>query len=92
MSDSAEDIQSTFLRVLVDEQTPVWVFLVNGVKLAGAVTLFDRYMICLRLHTGIQTIFKSAVSTVVTQHDISAKPPDIERTRYAERRPRYYRH
>ncbi|BAN26606.1 protein hfq [Caballeronia insecticola] len=91
MNEPAEDIQSTFLRVLVDEQTPVWVFLVNGIKLSGVVTLFDRYAISLRSTSGSQTIFKSAVSTVMTQHAFSAKPAGAERAPHTERRPRVYR-
>ncbi|SAL87602.1 Hfq protein [Caballeronia arvi] len=68
MSSNANDIQSDFLSAVIRERKIVWVFLVNGIKLTGQLMSFDKYALALQSPTGIQTVFKSAVSTVCESH------------------------
>ncbi|SAK42924.1 RNA-binding protein Hfq [Caballeronia fortuita] len=77
------DLQSDFLTVLVSNQTPVWVFLVNGIKLSGVISSFDKFSLSIRSGTDIQMVFKSAVSTVIEQH---ARP--VLSTQLSAERPR----
>jgi len=68
MSINASDIQADFLNALTREEKAVWIFLVNGIKLTGQLLAFDKYVLALQSPTGIQTVFKSAVSTVCEAH------------------------
>ncbi|WP_244818678.1 RNA chaperone Hfq [Caballeronia sp. Lep1P3] len=68
MSINASDIQADFLSAFAREEKVVWVFLVNGIKLTGQLLAFDQYVLALQCPTGIQTVFKSAVSTVCEAH------------------------
>jgi len=86
------NIQFDSLRALVDGQTPVWVFLVSGIKLAGVIGSFDKYVISFRSPAVTQTIFKSAVATVITQYASVPKPADEDRAARSERRVRTFRH
>lgn len=92
MNQPDSDIQFDFLRALVDGQKPVWVFLVSGIKLSGVIGSFDKYVISLRSPAVTQTIFKSAVATVITQYPSVPKPADEDRPARSERRPRTVRH
>ncbi|MFM0140080.1 RNA chaperone Hfq [Caballeronia grimmiae] len=64
-------MQTAFLGRLVDSQIDLFVFLVNGIKLRGKLVAFDRFSLALQAAASIQTIFKSAVSTI---YDASAAP------------------
>ena len=57
-------LQDSFLKLLVEEQTPVSIFLVNGIKLHGVVDRFDEHVILLK-NAVTQMVFKHAISTVV---------------------------
>ncbi|CAL8480927.1 RNA chaperone Hfq [Caballeronia sp. S22] len=89
MSTDASDIQADFPNTLMREQKVVWVFLVNGIKLTGQLMSFDKYVLALESPTGIQTVFKHAVSTVCESHVIAnrgtndrrATPRDPQPTR-----------
>jgi len=70
MSVTGTDIQTGFLRTLINERKVVWIFLVNGIKLTGQLASFDKYVIALESPTGMQTVFKSAVSTVGEAHAV----------------------
>jgi host factor-I protein len=65
---TASDVQADFLSALMRERKLVWVFLVNGIKLTGQSTGFDKYVLTLQSPTGIQAVFKSAISTVCESH------------------------
>jgi len=77
-----EQAAADFLNMLTKEHVPVSVFLVNGIRLVGYIQSFDRYVLMLNSATGMQTIYKHAISTV--QEDIG-KPPPIK-SRYASSR------
>jgi host factor-I protein len=64
--------QDAFVDAARAQATRVSVFLVNGIRLVGSVESFDRYMVSLRSATGVQLVYKHAMSTV---------QPDTERAR-----------
>ncbi|SAK70136.1 Hfq protein [Caballeronia glebae] len=78
MLTDANDIQADFLNALMRERKVVWVFLVNGIKLTGQLISFDKYVLALESPTGIQTVYKSAVSTVCESHFVE-KPRTRDR-------------
>lgn len=84
MTTDVNDVQADFLNVLLRDRKVVWVFLVNGIKLAGHLVSFDNYVIALQSPAGIQTVFKSAVSTVCEPHRIE-KPRTPPRERQSAR-------
>ena len=64
MNDQTQLLQNEFLNTLRKQRTPVSVFLVNGIRLAGLIQSFDQYSI--RLHgTPPQLVLKRVVATVV---------------------------
>ena len=57
-------LQAAFLENLRDQRTPVFIFLVNGIKLHGTIESFDNYV--LAVHGDVtQIVFKQAISTVM---------------------------
>jgi host factor-I protein len=56
--------QDSFLDAARTAATRVSVFLVNGVRLVGSVESFDRHIVVLRSATGVQLVYKHAISTV----------------------------
>ena len=69
--------QEDFLETLRKGHTPVSVFLVNGIRLKGYIEAFDQYVLMLNSETGMQTIYKHAISTV--QEDIGKPSPMTSR-------------
>ncbi|MCW5605375.1 MAG: RNA chaperone Hfq [Burkholderiales bacterium] len=58
--------QDEFLGKLRDEQTPVSIFLVNGVRQTGKIVYFDQYVILLQNNeTGL--VYKRMISTIVPE-------------------------
>jgi host factor-I protein len=57
-------LQATFLQTLCDEKTPVFIFLVNGIKLHGTIQSFDNYVLAVQGDV-TQIVFKHAISTVM---------------------------
>jgi len=55
----------------MDAGPAVSVFLVNGIRLTGRIAAFDHYVVQLKDGSGMQMIYKHAISTVVPQ---DAKP------------------
>jgi host factor-I protein len=57
-------LQAAFLENLRAQRTPVFIFLVNGIKLHGTIESFDNYV--LAVHGDVtQIVFKHAISTVM---------------------------
>ena len=71
MSDKKESLQDSFLNGVRKDKNPVTVFLVNGVKLQGAITWFDNFCILLRRDGQSQLVYKHAVSTIMPTQNIS---------------------
>lgn len=64
MSDQSQLLQNEFLNMLRKDRTPVSVFLVNGIRLAGHIQSFDQYSIRLQGATP-QLVLKRVVATVL---------------------------
>jgi host factor-I protein len=64
--------QDAFLNAARTEATRVSVYLVNGIRLIGSVQSFDRHTVLLSSATGVQLVYKHAISTI---------QPDTERAR-----------
>jgi len=64
METTERQIQEDFLNALRKEHVSVNVFLVNGIRLLGYIESFDKYVLMLNSGTGMQTIYKHAISTV----------------------------
>ncbi|MDP3562449.1 MAG: RNA chaperone Hfq [Legionellaceae bacterium] len=61
---SKKQLQDSFLESLCNDNIPVSIFLISGIKLHGAIEDFDEHVIMLK-GTITQMIFKHAISTVV---------------------------
>lgn len=57
-------LQNEFLNKIKEEQTPVAIYLVNGIKLQGQIESFDDHVILLK-NSVTQMIYKHAISTIV---------------------------
>jgi host factor-I protein len=64
--------QSDFLNAMRKERKTVQVYLVNGIRLVGRIESFDQFVVMLQTPTGVQAIYKRAISTV--QLDTGARP------------------
>jgi host factor-I protein len=59
------NIQDALLGHVCENSIPTTIFLVNGVKLQGVVTSFDRDSVLLRRDGHVQLVYKHAISTVM---------------------------
>ncbi|GIX33825.1 MAG: RNA-binding protein Hfq [Lysobacterales bacterium] len=66
-------LQDPFLNTLRRERVPVFVYLVNGIKLQGTIESFDQFVIVLR-NTVNQMVYKHAISTVVPTRNVRMGP------------------
>ncbi len=64
-SEQPRVVQETFLNTICREKTPVTIFLMNGVKLQGIVTMFDKISLLLRRDAHSQLVYMHAISTVM---------------------------
>ena len=72
MKNSVLNLQDLFLNQARKEKHPVYIYLVNGVKVKGFVKGFDSYVILLEGGDKKQNlIYKHAVSTIQPVEDIS---------------------
>ena len=85
MPDAVPNRENEFLNTLRKEGKRVSIFLVNDIKLTGAVQSFDSYTVYLNGATGSQVIFKHSISTVSEDH---VRPLTSDRQERPERRPR----
>jgi len=70
-------MQDNFLNELMSSNASVYCFLVNGIKLEGAVVAYDQFSIMLasnRDSPSSQLIMKSAISTIVPKAEIAIAP------------------
>ena len=70
MSDK-QNLQDAFLNQCRKTKAQVTVFLVNGVKLQGAITSFDNFSLLLRREGSVQLVYKHAISTIMPGAPIS---------------------
>ena len=57
-------LQNEFLSYLIKEQTPVTVFLLNGVRLQAVISAFDDFCISLSADGQVQAVYKQEISTI----------------------------
>ncbi len=71
-------LQDTFLKHVQEQSVPVTVFLVNGVKLQGYVTHFDKFGVALTRDQQTQFVYKHAISAInpLTAIHLSSEPGD----------------
>lgn len=66
---NGQSLQEPFLDTLRNEQVPVSIYLVNGIKLQGKIDAHDQYVILLK-NSFSQIIYKHAISTIVPMRKI----------------------
>ena len=69
----ASDRQTYKIRFLIKyiKKNTSYGFLINGVKLQGAITWFDNFCILLRRDGQAQLVYKHAISTIMPTQNIS---------------------
>ena len=65
MASDRQNLQDAFLNLVRKTKIPVTVFLINGVKLQGAITWFDNFSVLLRREGTVQLVYKHAISTIM---------------------------
>ena len=71
MTDKKQNLQDVFLNHVRKEKVAVTIFLVNGVKLQGAVTWFDNFCVLLKREGQVQLVYKHAISTVMPAQPVN---------------------
>ena len=76
--ETTRSLQDTFLRHVQAQTVPVTIFLVNGVKLQGYVTHFDKFGVSLTRDGHTQLVYKHAISAInpLTFIHLSSEPDD----------------
>jgi host factor-I protein len=64
-------LQDPFLNSLRKEKIPVSIYLVNGIKLQGAIESFDQFVVLLK-NTVSQMVYKHAISTIVPARNVTS--------------------
>ncbi len=59
-----QSLQDPFLATLCKEEVPVFVYLINGIKLQGQIEAFDQFVVLLKNNSS-QIVYKHAISTIV---------------------------
>jgi host factor-I protein len=75
-NDKANNLQDVFLNAVRKQKIPVTMFLVNGVKLQGAITWFDNFSVLLRRDGHSQLVYKHAISTVMPAAPVQLFEPE----------------
>ena len=65
-----QTLQEPFLNALRRERVPVFIYLVNGIKLQGQVESFDQFVVLLKNNVS-QMVYKHAISTIVPARNVS---------------------
>ena len=63
-------VQNRFLSYLIENKTPVMIFLMAGVKLQGVIIDSDTDGILVDYNNRVQFIYKQAISTITPSHPI----------------------
>ena len=90
MSIERESHQNEFLDKIIEEKAQVSVFLINGIRLGGQILAYDRHVLQVSSYSGVQVVYKHAVSTVLPNvPEAAPRRSDIQRERTASypRRP-----
>jgi host factor-I protein len=71
MAADKQNLQDAFLNHVRKAKVPVTIFLINGVKLQGVITWFDKFCVLLRRDGQSQLVYKHAISTIMPGAPIS---------------------
>ena len=63
--------EDKFIQKLIDTTAQVTVFLINGIKLSGAITAMDESTLYLQREQHTQLVYKNAISTIMPIDPIS---------------------
>ena len=83
-SEILQNVQDVFLNHIRKNKTPVTIFLVNGVKLQGIATWFDKFSVLLRRDGHTQLVYKHAISTIMPSMPIQLFEPEKDAEADAE--------
>jgi len=70
MAEKSPTVQNVLLNYVRKNDTPVTVFLINGVKLQGYISGFDNFCVLLRRDAHVQLVYKHAISTVMPANPV----------------------
>ena len=76
--EKSQDVQDVFLNHVLKNNTPVTIFLVNGVRLQGVITWFDNFCVVLQRDAHSQLVYKQEISTVMPGQPIQLFEPSKE--------------
>jgi host factor-I protein len=71
MSEKIINVQDAFLNYMRKNKIPVTIFLLNGVKISGVISCFDRDTVVVKRDGYTQLIYKHAISTFSPHGSIS---------------------
>ncbi len=71
MASDKQNLQDSFLNQVRKSKISVTIFLINGVKLQGAITWFDNFCLLLRREGQSQLVYKHAISTIMPSSSVS---------------------
>ena len=71
MASDKQNLQDSFLNQVRKSKISVTIFLINGVKLQGAITWFDNFCLLLRREGQSQLVYKHAISTIMPASSVS---------------------
>ena len=76
--EKSQNVQDVFLNHVLKNNTPVTIFLVNGVRLQGVITWFDNFCVVLQRDAHSQLVYKQEISTVMPGQPIQLFEPSTE--------------
>ena len=79
-AEKTQNLQDTFLNYVRKNNTPLTIFLINGVKLQGIVSWFDNFCVLLRRDGHSQLVYKHAISTIMPGGPVNLNEQDGEGT------------
>jgi host factor-I protein len=77
-AEKSQNVQDVFLNHVLKNNTPVTIFLVNGVRLQGVITWFDNFCVVLQRDAHSQLVYKQEISTVMPGQPIQLFEPSKE--------------
>ena len=77
-AEKSQNAQDGFLNHVLKNNTPVTIFLVNGVRLQGVITWFDNFCVVLQRDAHSQLVYKQEISTVMPGQPIQLFEPSKE--------------
>ena len=76
--EKSQNVQDVFLNHVLKNNMPVTIFLVNGVRLQGIITWFDKFCVVLQRDAHSQLVYKQEISTVMPGQPIQLFEPSKE--------------